>query len=54
MLISYLCTYKTHNYVNENKGFPKLKKKFAESTLSQQTEACDPVAHGSSQAEENL
>ena len=26
MLISYLCTYKTHNYVNENKGFPKLKK----------------------------
>ena len=27
MLISYLCTYKPHNYVNENKGFPKLKKK---------------------------
>ena len=25
MLISYLCTYKTHNYVNENKGFPKFK-----------------------------
>ena len=25
MLISYLCTYKPHNYVNENKGFPKLK-----------------------------
>ena len=27
---------------------------FAESTLSRQTVACDPEAHGSSQAEENL
>ena len=27
MLISYLCTYKPNNYANENKGFPKFKKK---------------------------
>ena len=34
MLISYLCTYKPHNYVNENKGFPKLKKIFLEESQS--------------------